>query len=119
MIADVLTFKGFRGWTCGDTADTLTWNEAEAGRPAPSAAELLAWEAEHVASKNANAARLAADEADTAEAKVDAQVQMFLNFSLAQLDTWVDTNITGAGNKTAFKVLGRLAQAAARGRVLR
>lgn len=64
-------------------------------------------------------ARLAADEADTAEAKVDAQVQMFLNFTRAQLDTWVETNITGAGNKTAFKVLGRLAQAAARGRVLR
>lgn len=63
--------------------------------------------------------RLAADEADTAEAKVDAQVQTFLNFSLAQLDAWIDANITGAGNKTAFKVLGRLAQAAARGKVLR
>lgn len=64
-------------------------------------------------------ARRAADATDAAEAKADAQVQMFLNFTLAQLDTWVETNITGAGNKTAFKVLGRLAQAAARGKVLR
>lgn len=52
MIADVLTFKGFRGWTCGDTADTLTWNEAEAGRPRPSETELLAWEAEYNKRRN-------------------------------------------------------------------
>lgn len=119
MIADVLTFKGFRGWTVGDNADTLTWNEVEAGRPAPNAGELVSWEAEYIAARSAASARENADATEAAEVKVDANVQTFLNFTPMQLDAWIEANITGAGNKTAFKVLGRLAQAAARGKVLR
>lgn len=64
-------------------------------------------------------ARAAADEADAEQVKADNKVQTFLNFTPTELDAWIDANITGVGNKTAFKVLGRLAQAAARGRKLR
>lgn len=63
--------------------------------------------------------RITADAADAAEVRADNQVQAFLDFSPKQLDAWIEANITGAGNKTAIKVLGRLAQAAARGRTLR
>lgn len=76
MIADVLTFKGFRGWTCGDGAESLTWDAAEAGRPIPDAAELAAWEQEYLAAKNAKQAQ---EEADMAEA-VEAKTIPFLNF---------------------------------------
>jgi hypothetical protein len=110
MIADVLTFKGFRGWTCGDTADTLTWNEAEAGRPAPSAAELLAWEAEHVASKNANAARLAADEAEKADAKQSTVVKYLVSHTNTEIQQYVGNVANLADLKT---IVGHLAVAVA------
>lgn len=67
----------------------------------------------------AKEARRAIDVAEADSVKVDNQVQTFLNFTQAELDAWIEANITGAGNKTAFKVLGRLAQAASRGRILR
>lgn len=119
MISDILTFKNIRGWTCGDTDDTLTWNEVEAGRPAPTSDDIAAWRAEYIAARNSLTAREIADTTDAEEVKADNQVQAFLNFTPAQLDAWIESNVTGAGNKTGFKVLGRLAQAAARGRALR
>lgn len=63
--------------------------------------------------------RLVLDAQEAATAKLDAQVQQFLNMTPGDLDAWVDANITGTGPRTAFKVLGRLAQHAARGRILR
>lgn len=91
-----------------------------------SEAQMLAWEQaqeQSTASATAAAAALAArkdvDAIEAAETKADAQVQTFLNFTPVELDAWVNANITGAGNKTVFKVLGRLAQVAARGRALR
>lgn len=59
------------------------------------------------------------DDAECEAAKIDGQIVAFLNMTPAQLDTWVDANITGAGPRTAFKILGRLAQNAARGKALR
>lgn len=76
----------------------------------------------------AAAARLSTDASEQASVKLDAQVQTFLNFTPAQLDAWVATNIEAAGltlaqvkanSGTAFKVLGRIALAAGRGRTLR
>ena len=75
----------------------------------------------------AAAARIADDVAEQATVKADNQVQTFLNFTPAQLDNWVDNNIVGAATLaalrtacgTAFKVLGRIALAAGRGRFLR
>lgn len=67
----------------------------------------------------AAAARAEADATEAAAAKLDNKVQTFLNFTPVELDAWIEANITGAGNKVAFKVLGRLAQTAARGKVLR
>ena len=71
--------------------------------------------------------RLALDAAEAAAVKADNQVIAFLNFTPAQLDSWIDTNIGGAATLaavraacvTAFKVLGRIALAAGRGRTLR
>ena len=71
--------------------------------------------------------RRAVDAAEALTVKADAQVLAFLNFTPAQLDTWVDNNIGGAATlgalktacSTAFKVLGRIALAAGRGRTLR
>lgn len=59
------------------------------------------------------------DDAECEAAKIDGQIVAFLNMTPAQLDVWVDTNITGAGPRTAFKILGRLAQNAARGKTMR
>lgn len=71
--------------------------------------------------------RMEDDATEQAAVKADAQVQTFLNFSPAQLDNWVDNNIIGAATLgalrtacgTAFKVLGRIALAAGRGKFLR
>ena len=72
--------------------------------------------------------RLVLDAAEQAAVKADAQVLSFLNMTPAQLDTWVDNNIGAAGltlaqvkanSSIAFKVLGRIALAAGRGRILR
>lgn len=63
--------------------------------------------------------RIVLDAAEQAAVKADSQVQTFLNFSPAQLDAWVDANIANGASKTAFKVLGRIALAAGRGRTLR
>jgi hypothetical protein len=71
--------------------------------------------------------RAAVDATEAAAVKADAQVVTFLNFTPAQLDTWVDNNIGAAASlaalkiacATAFKVLGRIALAAGRGRSLR
>lgn len=71
--------------------------------------------------------RAAVDVTEAAAVKADAQVVTFLNFTPAQLDAWVDNNIGTAATlaalkvacATAFKVLGRIALAAGRGRTLR
>lgn len=74
------------------------------------------------AASQAAAQRAAADAVDLAACSADPAITAFLNMSPAELDAWVDTNITGAGNaaaRTAFKVLGKLALIGARGRKLR
>ena len=71
--------------------------------------------------------RAAIDDAECAAAKQDNQERAFLNMTPAELDTWIDNNIAAAGTlavlrtntATALRVLGRLAQNAARGRRLR
>lgn len=63
--------------------------------------------------------RLVLDAEEAAAVKADGQVQTFLNMTPADLDEWVDANIPAGGQRTAFKVLGRIALAAGRGRVLR
>lgn len=89
--------------------------------PAPTLAEvdaILGLDAPALAA----AVRIAVDATDAATCVADPNVATFLNMSPADLDAWVDTNITGAGNaaaRTAFKVLGKLALTAARGRKLR
>jgi hypothetical protein len=73
------------------------------------------------------AARNAIDAAEAASVKADSQVVTFLNFTPVQLDAWIDTNIGTAATLVAvrtacvvaFKVLGRIALAAGRGRSLR
>lgn len=63
--------------------------------------------------------RIVLDIEEAAAVKLDAQVMQFLNMTPIELNAWVDANITGTGLRTALKVLGRLAQHAARGRKLR
>jgi hypothetical protein len=67
------------------------------------------------------AQRIAADAVDVGVCAVDPNVTAFLNMTPAELDAWVDANITGvvAPVRTAFKVLGKLALVGARGRQLR
>ena len=43
MISDILSFKGFAGWTCGEDYASLTWDAAAAGRDKPTEAEIAAW----------------------------------------------------------------------------
>lgn len=86
--------------------------------PAPTATEVdvhLGTDAPALATQQ----RVTQDAAEREVCKVDPDVAAFLNFTPAQLDAWVDANITGAGNKVAFKVLGKLALMGARGRPLR
>lgn len=76
--------------------------------------------AAYIASQSTPAAiRAATDDAEARMVKADAQVQAFLNMTPAQLDNWVDANIQSNGISTAFKVLGRIALASARGKFLR
>lgn len=63
--------------------------------------------------------RKMADAVECEQAKANNDVVAFLNMTPAELDAWVGANITGAGAQIAFKVLGRLAQNAARGKPLR
>lgn len=63
--------------------------------------------------------RIALDSDEAAAAKVDAQILTFLNMTPAQLDAWCDANLPVGGTRTMGKVLGRLAQNAARGQRLR
>ena len=67
----------------------------------------------------AKKARADLDAGEAAAVKADNQVQTFLNMTPAELDAWVEANIPAGGQRTAFKVLGRIALAAGRGRVLR
>lgn len=111
MISDVLTFKGFRGWTCGSTDDSLTWNDSEAGRPVPSASEISDWEADYLAAKDA---KRQADEAIAQlrlDAKATAMFTALENASLAQINTWVDNNFAGM-NPTQRAFLKLLAASA-------
>lgn len=89
-------------------------------------AEEQAW-ADGAAARQAEADRLATDATEQTAVKASSQVQAFLNFTPTQLDNWIDTNIGAAATLTAvraacviaFKVLGRIALAAGRGRTLR
>lgn len=63
--------------------------------------------------------RIVLDAEECSQAKIDAQVQTFLNMTPAQLDAWCDANLPVGGTRTMGKVLGRLAQNAARGQKLR
>lgn len=71
------------------------------------------------AAAQAGAQRIAADAADLTVCKADPNVVAFLNMSPADLDAWVDANIPAGASRVAFKVLGKLALAGARGRQLR
>lgn len=77
-----------------------------------------AWLASEAA-RTATAARLAADTTEAAAVKVEAQVQTFLNMTPSELDQWCDSNLPAGGTRVMGKVLGRLAQSAARGQKLR
>lgn len=81
MIADILTFKGFRGWSCGETYESLRWDDAEAGRAHPSQAEIAEWEVERIAAK-----------------AVEADVQKRQKIEL-QRDTTLAAGLTWNGNK--------------------
>lgn len=63
--------------------------------------------------------RKALDDAEADQARVHAQTITFLNMTPAELDAWCDQNLPAGGTRTMGKVLGRLAQQAARGKVLR
>ena len=63
--------------------------------------------------------RKALDDAESAEAKVHAQTIQFLNMTPTELDAWCDQNLPAGGTRIVGKVLGRLAQQAARGKFLR
>lgn len=63
--------------------------------------------------------RRSTDATEHAAAKGAANVQTFLNFTPAELDAWCDANLPAGGTRVMGKVLGRLAQQAARGKALR
>lgn len=48
MISDILSFKGYAGWTCGEDYASLTWDAAAAGRDKPTEAEIATWGAENL-----------------------------------------------------------------------
>ena len=97
MISDVLTFKGFRGWTCGEDAGTLTWDAKEAGRPIPDAAEIAAWEQEFLASRAAKEAQRQDDVQAIADAKADAVVQQLVSHSPTQVMQYVRNQVNANG----------------------
>ena len=105
-------------WTLnGESYDGLTWLDKTKLKPTLAEIE-AAWPA--VSNElQIKRQRILDDVTEEASVKAEAQVQAFLNMTPAQLDAWIDTNITGAGNKTAFKILGRIVLAAGRGRRLR
>ena len=102
MIADVLTFKGFRGWTIGETLDTLTWDAVAAGRPAPDQAEIDVWETEWLAAKSAKAAQDAADATAQEEARADAVVQYLRDHTPAECEAYVQANVTDISSARAL-----------------
>ena len=59
------------------------------------------------------------DTQECEQAKIHAQTITFLNMTPAELDAWCDANLPAGGTRTMGKVLGRLAQNAARGKTLR
>ena len=109
------------GVSIGRKDDKQTWrvdfkDEATAQQRAQASNVVINFDA--VAAEQPDPRRVL-DDAECEAAKIDNQIVQFLNMTSTQLDAWVDANITGAGPRTAFKVLGRLAQNAARGKVLR
>lgn len=95
--------------------------------PSEEAAAAALLQAETEFYQSAPQVRIATDAAEESAVKADSQVITFLNMSPTQLDNWVDNNISNAatlaalrtGTATALKVLGRIAQTGARGRLLR
>lgn len=57
-LPDILAFKGLRGWAWDEKAG-LTWFPKEAGRGAPTSAEIAAWRTEWQSSLPAERARQA------------------------------------------------------------
>lgn len=111
MIADILTFKGFRGWSCGDDYSSLAWDDAEAGRAKPSEAEIAAWQVEYDLAKAAQAQEQQADLEAKAYAKLDPVIQYLVSHTPAEcaqairdfIDSASVTNLA-----TAQACLGRI-----------
>lgn len=93
MIADILNYKGLRGWSCGDSYATLTWDDAEAGRAKPSEEEIAAWDLEYEADKVAQSQTQQSDAQAAADAKADAVTQYLVSHTPLEIYQYVRTQV--------------------------
>lgn len=93
----------------GEAYENIDWGQEV---PIDQADLDAAWPTVQAAKDAAEAARLAqaqADAADKAAIKLEAQVQSFINMTPAQVNNYIDTNVTDlASAKTVLKFYGRM-----------
>ncbi len=102
MIADILNYKGLRGWSCGDSYATLTWDDAEAGRAKPSEEEIAAWDLEYEADKVAQSQTQQADVTARQAAKVEPVIQYLVTHTPEECAQYVQDNVVDLASARAF-----------------
>ena len=107
MISDILSFKGFAGWTCGEDYASLTWDAAAAGRDKPTEAEIAAWKDDKDAAQSAIAAIAQSDDQAKAAGKSDTVIQYLVTHTPAECAAYVAANVNNLADAKAF--LGKVA----------